>query len=220
MLNRKTTREQHVPTPPPGPKPRPSSLFNEKFAKRFLRSNGGGGGGGGGQGTTTKARTRGVGSSSEGDGTGGRQGQAQEQGRGGGRGGAGHRGNGPRDEPSTSSESHCRSHITSVAVSHMYQVSMDLKGDERLAEEMGGGRREAIENEKAERERQKEHLQEGRALHVLRVLRSRPCASLSGCHSKPLSGAVYERHHFLPACHPRACLEFFFPPVLPRPAIA
>lgn len=114
-----------MPTPPPGRKPRPSaSSFNEKFARRFLRKSGGGGGGQ----DTANVRTRG--------GDGGKEGLGLGR-------GSGHRkatdgGKSPRDKSPTSRESHCRSHITSVAVSHMYQVSNGSGEQEGYIHQRGG----------------------------------------------------------------------------------
>lgn len=123
FLDISSTAKQHVPAPPPVQRPRSSSsLFKEKFARRFLRRNGAGAGRG-----PTSAQIRG---GDDGNGGNGNEGVGGGQGRR--RGGAGHGGSGRRDEPSMSSDSHCRSHITSVALSHMYQVGAGLRGGRGL----------------------------------------------------------------------------------------
>ncbi|CAM9941486.1 unnamed protein product [Ectocarpus sp. 12 AP-2014] len=130
-----------TPTPPAGQKPRPSasSLFNKKFAKRFLRSGGGGGGSsssrsdrlrqrdGENQESPLGRRCRHVQGGTGGEGQGHDGGGANNKGgddAGGkkrdGRGGDG--GRGGKDAP-VNMGSRFRSHITTVAVSHMYQLA-------------------------------------------------------------------------------------------------
>ncbi|CAM9317439.1 unnamed protein product [Ectocarpus sp. 4 AP-2014] len=130
-----------TPTPPAGQKPRPSSssLFNKKFAKRFLRSGGGGGGSsssrsdrlrqrdGENQESPLRRRRRHVQGGTGGEGQGHDGGGANNKGGGdaGGkkrdeRGGDGRRGG--EDAP-VNIGSRFRSHITTVAVSHMYQLA-------------------------------------------------------------------------------------------------
>ncbi|CAM9385557.1 unnamed protein product, partial [Ectocarpus sp. 8 AP-2014] len=133
-----------TPTPPVGQKPRPSpsSLFNKKFAKRFLRSGGGGGGSsssssrsdrlrqrdGEDQESPLRRRRRHVQGGTGGEGQAGHDGGGANNKGGGdaggkkidGRGGGGRKGG--KDAP-VNIGSRFRSHITTVAVSHMYQLA-------------------------------------------------------------------------------------------------
>ncbi|CBJ27442.1 WD40 domain containing protein [Ectocarpus siliculosus] len=130
-----------TPTPPVGQKPRPSSssLFNKKFAKRFLRSGGGGGGSsssrsdrlrqrdGEDQESPLRRRRRHVQGGTGGEGQGHDGGGANNKGGGyaggkkiDGRGGGGRKGG---KDAQVNIGSRFRSHITTVAVSHMYQLA-------------------------------------------------------------------------------------------------
>ncbi|CAM9590469.1 unnamed protein product [Scytosiphon promiscuus] len=107
-----STATNRKPVPPPGEKPRPSSsLFNEKFARRFLRSTGGGGQRHK-QDRLQQDHPRSIK---------GKQGEKAGRERGGETGRHWSKPGGR--EGQVNKGSHCRSHITSVAVSHLYQLA-------------------------------------------------------------------------------------------------
>ncbi|CAB1111910.1 unnamed protein product [Ectocarpus sp. CCAP 1310/34] len=131
-----------TPTPPAGQRPRPSSssLFNKKFAKRFLRSGGGGGGssssrsdrlrqrdGEDQENPLRRRRRRHVQGGTGGEGQGHDGGGANNKGGGdaGGKKSDGQGGDGGRGGKGAPVNigSRFRSHITTVAVSHMYQLA-------------------------------------------------------------------------------------------------